>query len=143
MPIDHVEVRLESSHFSCEGIQIHRLSGREAISQLFSFDLEIVVAEPAKLDPEAVDGAEVDIVFRRAGEELRRIHGMITTVDDLLDSEPAYRSYRLCVKPRAYRLALVHTQELFIDMAVPAIVQQKLALCGLGAADVEMRLTGT
>jgi type VI secretion system secreted protein VgrG len=143
MPIDHVAVHLESSHFPCEGIQIHRLRGKEAISQLFSFDLEIVVAEPAELDPDAVDGAEVDIVFTRAGEELRRVHGMITTVDDLLDSEPKYRSYRLRVMPRAYRLALVQTQELFIDMAVPAIVQQKLSLCELGGADVEMRLTGT
>src|SRR5580700_6409055 len=115
MPAEHIEVRLESNAFSCDGVQIHRLAGREAISQLYELDLTIVVTEPGEIDPDEVAGAEVDIVFVLAGEELRRIHGMVSTIDDLLDSEPMFRTYRLRVHPRAHRLTLVETQDIFLN----------------------------
>ena len=41
MDVSSFQARLESSDFSCEGIQVRRLTGREAIGQIFEIDLEI------------------------------------------------------------------------------------------------------
>jgi type VI secretion system secreted protein VgrG len=143
MPRDYVEVRLESNDFSCAHVQIARMTGEEAISRLYRFDLEIVVLDPGEIDVDAATGAEVDLVFELSGAELRRIHAMVTRIDDLLDSEPAFRTYRLELAPRAFRLTMVETQEIFLDINVPDVIKQKLALVGLGDADVEFRLIGS
>jgi type VI secretion system secreted protein VgrG len=143
MPKDRVEVRLESSDFACEHVQISRMNGEEAISRLFAFDLEIVVLTPGELTLDELVGSEADLVFDVGGAELRRVHGMISGVEDLLDSEPSFRTFRLRLSPRAFRLTLVETQEIFLDLSVPDIVKAKLALVGLGDGDVQMRLMGT
>ncbi len=143
MPKDRVEVRLESNDFACEHVQISRMNGEEGISRLFAFDLEIVVLTPGELAIDELIGAEADLVFDVGGTELRRVHGMISGVEDLLDSEPSFRTFRIRLSPRAFRLTLVETQEIFLDLSVPDIVKAKLALVGLGDEDVQMRLMAT
>lgn len=139
MPRDRTEVRIESNDFSCSDVHVTRLRGSEIVSQLFSFELEITVP-PDAVDPETLPNAELDIVFERAGAELRRIHGTITAVDDLLDTEPTTRAYRLTVHPRAHWLTRIATQEVFLDRTIPEIIQEKLSLVGLEGSDVEFRL---
>ncbi|MEP7124840.1 MAG: type VI secretion system tip protein TssI/VgrG [Byssovorax sp.] len=143
MPKDRVEVRLESTDFACEHVHIARMNGDEAISRLFAFDLEIVVVTPGELTLDELSGSEADLVFSLGGAELRRVHGMVSGVEDLLDSEPSFRTFRLRLSPRAFRLTLVETQEIFLDLSVPDIIKAKLALVGLGDDDVQMRLMST
>jgi type VI secretion system secreted protein VgrG len=143
MPKDRVEVRLESTDFACEHVQISRMDGEEAISRLYAFDLEIVVLTPGELTLDELAGAEADLVFFQGGTELRRVHGMISGAEDLLDSEPSFRTFRVRLSPRAFRLTLVETQEIFLELSVPDIVKAKLALVGLGDDDVQMRLLAT
>lgn len=140
MANDFVEARLESDAFSCESVQIHKLSGREAISRLFAFDLEIVSTssdEPAAAD---MAGAEVSIVLHRGGEERRKIHGMVAEVNEMFETEVAHRSYRLRVVPRAFRLTLVELQDIYMDLSVPEIIRYKLELLGFTDDDFEFRL---
>jgi type VI secretion system secreted protein VgrG len=80
-------------------------------------------------------------VFEQNGGVIRTIHGMVAEVEDLLVTEAHHRSYRLVLVPRAHRLTLVETQEVFVNVTVPDVVRQKLKLVALDTADVEMRLT--
>lgn len=137
---DHLEVRLESEHFDTSKAQLHKLEGREGISRLFQFDLEIVSTDPSEPGPDAMAGADASLVFLRDGEEVRRVHGMIAEVDEMFETEVETRVYRLKLVPRAFRLTLVETQEIYMDLSVPDIIKQKLELVGLGADDVEFRL---
>lgn len=116
------------------------MTGREVVSRLFSFDLELVSTRPDEQSAEAMAGAEVTLVFHREGEELRRVHGIIAELDEMLETEVGSRVYRARVAPRAHRLTLVETQEIYMDLSVPGIIRQKLELVGLGADDVEFRL---
>lgn len=145
MAQDYVEARIESESFSCDNVRVHRLSGREAIGKLFSFDIEIVSTDPEEPSAEAMTGAEVTLVFaqREDGSEVRRIHGMVAEVDEMLETEVESRSYKLHFVPRAHRLTLVETQEIYMDLSVPEIIQQKLELVGLVRGDVELRLRAT
>ncbi|WP_437876348.1 type VI secretion system Vgr family protein [Sorangium sp. So ce513] len=137
---DSLDIRLELAGFSSEILQVNRLSGREAISQLFTFDVEVVCPSEAAVDGQTFTGEDVAIVFEQDGVELRRIHGMIAEVHDLLASMLEHRAYRLRIVPRAFRLTLVETTETSMNKTVPELIQQKLELVGLSGSDVDLRL---
>ncbi|MGK3998459.1 type VI secretion system Vgr family protein [Sorangium sp. So ce1024] len=137
---DSLDIRLELAGFSSEILQVNRLSGREAISQLFTFDVEVVCPSEAAVDGQTFTGEDVAIVFEQDGVELRRIHGMVAEVHDLLASMLEHRAYRLRIVPRAFRLTLVETTETSMNKTVPELIQQKLELVGLSGSDVDLRL---
>lgn len=136
------QIQIESDALPESGLEIREVTGREAISQLFSFEIQLVsAAEP--LDPDEVIGADVTLVFllQPSGDEVRRMHGMVAALDAELEPDAPQRVYRLHVVPRAHRLTLVETQEIFLDKSVPEIILEKLARVGLeGDEDVAMRL---
>lgn len=139
-----IEVHLHAGGSIWEGVQIVRLRGREEVSSLFSFDLEVVVAPGATFEGDDVLGREVDLVFSLGGEERRRVHGIIAGIDDLLRSESAHRELRLQVRSRFERLALVETQEIYVDLTVPEVVTRKLELGGFVADhDFRFALSGS
>jgi type VI secretion system secreted protein VgrG len=136
-----LEVLLESGDFPCDRIQISKVSGRERISELFRFEIVLACLEPRGLDADKVTGSTASLVFLADGAEVRRIHGMISEVSDLLDSETEFGTYRLIFVPRAFRMALVKTQEIFVDVSVPEILERTLTVAGL-ADDFDLRLIG-
>ncbi|WP_437991519.1 type VI secretion system Vgr family protein [Sorangium sp. So ce145] len=140
---DLLNIRLELSGFSSDLLQVSRLSGREAISQLFTFDVEVICPSDAGVDGQTFTGESVAIVFEQNRVEVRRVHGMVAEVHDMLANLRDHRAYRLHIVPRAYRLALVETTEISMNKAVPDLIKQKLELVGLSGSDVELRLTGT
>jgi type VI secretion system secreted protein VgrG len=125
-------IRLESSSFPSESLQVHRIRGREAISRPYEFEIEIVSFGDEPLDDRAVAGAEAELVFEADGLEVRRFAGIVAEIDDRFSSEPRHRSYALRFVPRAHRLAMVETQEIFTEVSVPDLVRQKLELVQLG-----------
>lgn len=140
-----LQVRLEAAAFPADLFRICRLTGREAISQLFSFDVELVSRTlDGTADIDAAVGADAAIVFEQVdGGELRRIHGMIAEARDLVTRSRLHRTYRVRVVPRAFRLSLVETSEVFMEKAVPDLIKSKLELVGLSGADVALRLLGS
>lgn len=138
-----VDFRVESEQFDCNALQVFEVEGREAISRLFSFDIGVVSTSSAGLDPEVVHGALVSLVMEVGGLEVRRIHGMVAEVEDLLDTEPSTRTYRLRLVPRMFRLSLVHTQDIFMGLTVPEIITKKLELLAFTPDDFELRLLST
>jgi type VI secretion system secreted protein VgrG len=139
IPPSTSRIRLESPDASWDDVEVSKLRGRERISRLYAWDVEVVA--PGELPEDAALGARVDLVFERDALEVRRVHAMIAEIDDLLLTEPGHRRYALRLVPRAHRLAMVETQEMFVDVTVPELIQEKLEKVGLGA-DLELRLLG-
>lgn len=140
----YAHVRLESSDFDAAQIDVHQIKGHERISKPFHFDLQVVLkGDPLALDDMA--GARVTIVFERGGVVVRRVHGMVSSVETLYDTEDAGTTYRLEIVPRIFRMTLVETLDIFMHMTVPEVIAAKLKLVDLGAAgtDYELRLMGT
>ncbi|MFO0612990.1 MAG: type VI secretion system tip protein TssI/VgrG [Polyangiaceae bacterium] len=136
--------RLESSAFSTDHLEIQRVRGTEQISRLFGFDIELRTPEQG-LPEGCVPGASVSLVLEDAGdgERTRFVHGIIDAIDDRMRASHGRRAYLLRLVPRAARLELTETQEVFVDESVPSIVRGKLALHGLGPDDFELRLRGS
>ncbi|WP_437715851.1 type VI secretion system tip protein TssI/VgrG [Sorangium sp. So ce448] len=135
-----MEIRVETAGVQWEGVHVRVLSGREAISQVFSFDLDVVCDPQLDLPEDAVPGARLSVVFLVEGEEIRRIHGILEQILDRLDPADELGAYRLRVVPRLFKLALVETQEIYMDVSVPDVIRRKLERHGLGAGDFELRL---
>lgn len=143
MAKDYLSIRIETADFDATGLQLHRLSGREAISELFEYRLEVVkFGEALPLDD--VVGCNVAIVYERAEQEVRRVHGMIASADDHYATEDERFSYTFTVVPRAHRMTLVETFEIYMDLSVPEIIEKKFALVDLASPgiDYELRLSG-
>lgn len=134
-----LEARLEAEDFDCERLQVSRVNGSEAVSQLFRFEVFVTSLDPDGLDLGRAVGRSAALAFFENGVEARRVSGMISEATDLLDSETAFTSYRLVLVPRAFQLTLVETQEIYIDRSIPQILAAKLRNIGL-EDDSELRL---
>ncbi len=134
----HLKAHLEPDEFA--DLQIYHLSGREAISRLFEFVIDVVVpAEGAKLDVQEVMLASAILVLSRDGEEERRIHGVIAGIDQRYDADPEAGSlYTLRLVPHVHSLTLVKTQDMFLDTSVPDLIEGKLESHGVASTGFSM-----
>jgi type VI secretion system secreted protein VgrG len=135
---DTLQARFVTENLST--LQIHRLHGREAIGRIFEFELEVVATRADAPKVEALIGAEIGVVLERAGEKHRHVHGIVSEVFHVLESQAETRTYRLRLVPRAFRLSMIEIQEIYMDQSVPDIIRHKLELVDLGSADVDFRL---
>src|SRR5208337_2839963 len=95
--------------------------------------------------PGAADlaGCSVALVFTEQGAEVRRVFGMIRRAVDMLWTASKHGTLRIEVVPRAHRLTLVRTQDVYVGLSVPDIVKKKLDLAGLSQASAFHLLHGT
>ncbi len=145
MAQDPLRVRLELAESLDDQPQIRRLTGREAISDLFSFDLEVIL--PGRRTPDHAGelarllGAKASLVWERDGAELRRLHGIFCEVQATLSDEAEHRAISLRFVPRAWTLGLVEKIEIFMDRSIPDIVGEVFELHGLSrTVDFDVRL---
>ncbi|WP_434045168.1 MULTISPECIES: type VI secretion system tip protein TssI/VgrG [Sorangium] len=138
---DILSARLESRAFSADAVELHELAGREVISQPYEFQLHVVCRSPEGLDEEALLAEPAALVFFRGDREERRLFGVISVVRDALQTETLHMAYTLTFVPRAFRLSLTETSEIFMDLTVPEIIMKKLERAGLHEGDdFELRL---
>lgn len=139
----NLSLHLESKGEAWDHVRVHRLSGREAISDLFSFDLDVACDPGHPLPESASPGEAVTLVIEVDGLEARRIHGILGPIRDALDAEGDAAHYGLRIVPRASRLALVETQDVYLGRTLPEIIESKLAGHDIGPDEYELRLMGT
>jgi type VI secretion system secreted protein VgrG len=135
-----VELHLEIANAEPVAINVSELSGREAISELFSFDLSLALPAAEELPEEVAPGAIATLEFRYSDEVLRRIHGVLESVTMQVDSHAERPTYRARLVPRATRSTLIKTQQIYMDQTIVQIMQHKLKLVGLREADVKFDL---
>jgi type VI secretion system VgrG family protein len=138
---DILSARLESPAFSADAVELHELTGREVVSQPFEFQLHVVCKTPEGLDEEALLAEPAALVFLRGDREERRLFGVISVVRDALHTETLHMAYTLTFVPRAFRMTLTETSEIFMDLTVPEVIKTKLQRAGLQEGDdFELRL---
>lgn len=130
-----VEAQLTATSFDAERVHVLRMRGREAISELFELTVDAVV-DGAPLDRDEVLGSSVGLQLVRDGQVVRTIHGCVWSLHERFDFAAGVRQYRFVIAPRARRLTLIRTQEVFLGLSVPEIVGDKLA--GVELADVDV-----
>ena len=112
-------------------LEVIGAEGRERISSLFEWSIEVALAAGETLPEEIGVGADASLRFEIGDDELRVVHGMLETVTRRIDAAANRPVFKLTLVPRAARARLVQTQQIFMDMSVVDIVANKLQLVGL------------
>lgn len=138
-----LHVSFECDAFDPADVQVHEVSGVEECSQLFHFHLVLVARDRAAVDVDAMVTGACALVFTRRDEEVRRLHGMIASVQDVALTEARdYTAWRVHFVPRAFRTTLSETIDIFLEMNVQELIEKKLKGVGLRPGDdVEFRLS--
>lgn len=109
-----------------EGLLLVGINGHEAISQLFHFRLELIVANDTPVSFERLLGQEATVTLRQEDDTLRRISGIMSRLTQA-GRDAQFTSFQADLVPRLWlRTKRVQTR-VFQQMSVPNILKQVLA----------------
>ncbi|MDQ0588101.1 type VI secretion system Vgr family protein [Variovorax paradoxus] len=118
-----------------DALQFHRLAGREALHQLFEFDVDVLGRSNA-IDPKAMLGETATVAMETESGHLRYLGGIVTRFG--LTQEDARQSfYRMTLRPWLWLATLRSDLRVFQDKTVPDILTEVLGSYG---HPLEMRL---
>jgi type VI secretion system secreted protein VgrG len=138
-----LRVTFECDAFDPVDVDVYEVSGVEECSQIFNFHIVLVTRERSAVDTDTLVTGPGSLVFYRRDEEVRRIRGMVASLHDVtLTDAMEFAAWRVHFVPRAFRLTLSETVDIFMDLDVRELIELKLKGNGLRAGtDVEFRLT--
>lgn len=133
---------------SMEHSGVRELYGREAISQLFQFDIHLVSEKI--IDPNELLKGNAGLVFHRREEENapyvieREITGIVSGVRDRLVGRSGYQEYVLTFVPALWLASLTTTSDVYLDTSIPSVIELILTKrIGMQMPrDFELRLDG-
>lgn len=130
----------EPSRLDPDAFQIVRFEGTEGLSQLFSFELQLVSESP-DIDFSTVVNQPATFTMRRGDVDLP-INGIVTDFSQRGRSAD-YVSYRATLQPRLQRLSLSQRSRIFQEMSVEDILRSVLKEAGFSASDFRFALQGS
>ena len=119
--------------------QVTRFAGREAVSEPFRFELDLVSGQ-TDVDFSSVLGAQATFTRMRETGEAEPVHGVVASVYQAGRSADQTR-YRAVLVPRLWRLGLGQQSRVFQDVELEDVVRAVLEGAGLAGADVEVNLS--
>src|ERR1700679_4002755 len=135
-----VTARLTSSSFDCSAMQVHEVKGREAVSEPFVFDVEVLIPGDTSFSAKSTLGKDVQLVFAMDDIDVRHVNGIVAEAVDGDLSEDHTR-HRFRIVPRIHRLSLNVACEVFLDKSVVDIALEKLTRVGLAGPDISTQVS--
>jgi type VI secretion system secreted protein VgrG len=128
--------------FQVEGLsnelRVMRFDGREALSQLFHFDVVVACTENDIAFADVV-GKPATLTFR-VGEDPRHVHGIVSGFEQGEDGKKL-TAYHLTIVPGVWRLQHRRDSRIFQEMSTPDILEKVLSKAGI--SDYRLSLTGS
>ncbi|MEW5725849.1 MAG: type VI secretion system tip protein TssI/VgrG, partial [Thermodesulfobacteriota bacterium] len=116
-----------------------RFSGTEGLSQCYRFEIELVSTEFEVDLGRALQNPAVFTIHRPDGDV--PFNGILAEFEQAQAFDD-YAFYRAVLVPRFWWLQLTHHNQVFLDLAIPGILEAVLKDGGLAASDFELRLKG-
>lgn len=117
-----------------------KMHGREALSQLFTYELELV-SESFNIKSEELLGKSVTVHMETVGKELRHFNGICSHFA-FAGSRGRYAAYRATLRPWFWLMSQFSGNTLYKDITVPELVLQLFRLKGFTDVDPP-KLAGT
>ena len=102
---------------------VFRMSGREAISEMFRFEVDLVSDDP-NLSLDALAGKDATLTVTRL-EQTRKVHGMLESIELHAATPRSHYIYKAVLVPRLQRLELSRQNQIH-GTAVPVSVREVL-----------------
>ena len=121
-----------------EPLQVVRFEGTESVFTPFEFNIELK-SRSSKIDIDALLRQSCALEMT-VGGKTRTVNGILAQFD-VVGRVSEFIIYRAVLVARLWQLSLYQTNEVYIEMSVPDIIEQVLEEAGLTALDYEFRLT--
>jgi len=147
--MQRVTLSVESSGVVLAGIQVRSVRGREAVSELFRFAVELVSDAEVPLPAAIATNGELTLVLEIGTTFTRRIHGMIARIERDLGGATTCAVTRLELVPRVHRATLVESPSVYVGATLAEVLAAKLdgyqfsGASGQDAGDYELQLIDT
>ena len=122
---DRMTVELRAGPFGEAALAVTAVSGREALSQPFVFDVELHLADRGAVELADVVGAEAHLTLARPGLPERHVDGIVGAIE-LAGVSNGQPRYRLRLVPKLAELALRRGRRIFQALTAPEVVAQLL-----------------
>ena len=140
MPIEQATLPIQiTTPLGADKLRVERLHGDEHVSDLFSFELDLVSDDP-ELDFDAILGQGVSFTVSPFDTVSRTFHGLCTRFV-LVGNDGGAVQYRAVVRPWLWMLSLGSETRIFQNMSTTDIVAQ--VFDELGFTDYRIATTGT
>ncbi len=142
-------LKFHSKALAANTLLVVSAEGREALSQPYRFDLELV-SEKADIDSQAVLenpaflGIKQGVAVKgsaKPGLQTLKIHGVFSSFEQC-EKGMDWVLYRAVMVPRLWRLSLNVRTRIFLEKTIPEIVEEVVKDNGLAASDYEMKANG-
>ena len=121
-----------------ESTRVAAFRGREGLSELYRFEIGLLVPEGADIDLDAVIGERATFVVNRGpDQEVLCWHGIIARIE-LMHAWHDRALYRVTLVPEIWRLTSAPHNYVLVDMSVPELIENRLKLAA--PAEYELRL---
>jgi len=137
-----IDISLEAT-FDCSDLTVIQFKGREAISELFRFEIDVSLLNGTTLPDGLEPSAEIGIVMTRDGTVVRRFYGMIEQIATHRDPTLTRPLFQLTVVPRAARALLIEQQQILMGLSVVDLITDRLELVELGPNDINCAALGS
>lgn len=126
-----------------EKFAVVNMTGTEAISQNFSFDL-VLVCDDSDIDFEKMlSNPATFSIFSAAGAIEMKYHGVLSEIEQLHQAGN-HVFYRAVLAPRLHRLNLFRTSDVYLgDQTIPKVLEAVIKNSGLTSSDFEKKLVGS
>jgi len=121
-------IRIDANRAPVAGVFVRKLTGREAISEVYRFEVDVVCAASTGLPKELAPNALVSLVFVENDLDVRRIHGFVLELDAELEVLGDHHAYRLVVVPRLHQLTLGNYPSVYVNATVEQMLEAEFAL---------------
>ncbi len=126
-------------------VRVRSLHGRESLSQLYEFMLEVETTFGGPLEQGQIDALLTQAAYCAYGEdEEHKLHGFIREVETMSVADIGRVVYRLRLVPKMFDLTLTFGSWVYQDLDAPGLVKDVLDNAGWSdGTDYEFRLTGS
>lgn len=129
------------SGIAAEKFAVVRMEAREAISELYQLEVDLVSSDET-VDPMQAVNQGATLVIDRDGD-ITRFQGIVVGFEQR-ERGPEFTAYHAVVAPRLWNLGLTRQCQIFLDKSVTDIIGEVLQENGLAdGEDYEIQATGS
>ncbi|MDE3149255.1 MAG: type VI secretion system tip protein VgrG, partial [Acidobacteriota bacterium] len=104
-----------------------RLSGTEGISELFSYQLDLLAETHTAIDPKKIVGQKVCVAIQAEHSGAQRYINGIVANFEMIGGDEEFLSYRACIVPSLWTLTLNKNTRVFQNQTVLDVIKAVLS----------------
>lgn len=135
MPSQILMPKLQVSGIDKSQIIVLEFEGRQAISELYHFNIEFV--SKTSIQAKQVLSQKAQLIFAKKGSGTTPLNGEVISFTQLDNLDEYYR-YKIRLMPKVQRLQYTRNTQVFLDKSIPQVIKQILNNNGISEVELDL-----